>query len=101
MRTGYEIREGAAMLAERRTMSRPRPPLRQYVVYLSDDRGNLYSSVGLAQGRAPFNARDAIASRFWGDSRITNMTKMPAAARNTFRVEFAGSGPGYYRAVLQ
>jgi hypothetical protein len=80
----------------------PRRRLRQYVVYRSDERGNLYTSVGLAQSRAPeFNARQAIASRFWGDTRITAMTKMPYAARNTFKVEFAGSAPGYYRAVLQ
>ena len=77
-----------------------RKRLRQYEVFFCDSRGNLYTSVGLTHGGV-LNAREAIASRFWGNTRITAMTKMPAAARNTFRVEFAGSAPGYYRAVLQ
>jgi hypothetical protein len=86
----------------RGTKARPRARLRQYVVYLSDSRGNLYTSVGLAQGRG-MDARKAILSRFWGESegRLTEMTKVQGAARNTYRLHFLGSPPGYYRAVLQ
>ena len=100
MRTGYEIREGAAILATR-NLTLPRlPRLRQYEVFLSDERGNLYTSVGLTSGWG-IDARAAIEGRFWGETKITAVTKVPAAERNTFRVTFAGSAPGYYRAVLR
>jgi hypothetical protein len=76
------------------------PRLRQYEVFLSDERGNLHTSVGMTSGLG-IDARAAIEGRFWGDTKITSITKVPAAASNTFLVQFSGSAPGYYRAVLQ